>query len=65
MNWLETLARVFGIVLKSSRYEGALWDCELTADEIRALASGVSPLAVRPDRLVEYVPFPPRGARDV
>jgi len=61
MRWLESLARAFG-VRKESRYGGALWSCELTADEIRALARGVSPLVIRPDKLVEYVQVPPGGA---
>jgi hypothetical protein len=37
--------------------EVAIWDIDLGADDIAALAKGFSPLLVRPDRLVEYMPL--------
>lgn len=37
--------------------EVAIWDIDLSADDIAALAEGHSPLMVRRDRLVEYLPL--------
>jgi glycerol kinase len=37
----------------------AVWDCELTADEVFRIASGDSPLTIRPDRLKSYSPMHP------
>jgi len=37
--------------------EVAIWDIDLSADDIAALAKGFSPLMVRRDRLVEYMPL--------
>ncbi len=47
--------------------EGAGWSVELTADEMKALASGISPALVRPDKLVYYIPavyVPPEAKED-
>lgn len=37
--------------------EAAIWDIALAAEDIAALAKGFSPLMVRPDHLVEYMPL--------
>jgi len=37
--------------------EAALWDTDLTDDEIAALAQGFSPSMVRPDQLLAYAPL--------
>jgi len=37
--------------------EGAIWDADLTADEIAVLAAGYSPLFVRPQNLKAYWPL--------
>jgi hypothetical protein len=44
--------------------ELAAWDAVLTQNEISELASGVSPLSVRPGSLKNYVPLV-RGVEDV
>ena len=37
--------------------EVAVWDVALTDEEITALSKGISPLLIRPDNLVSYVPL--------
>lgn len=37
--------------------EVGIWDVALTAEEVAALADGVSPLLIRPANLVKYVPI--------
>jgi hypothetical protein len=41
--------------------EGAIWETDLTADEIGALHHGVCPLLVRPDKLKAYWPLIRQG----
>lgn len=36
--------------------ESAVWNASLSADEVASLAKGLSPIRVRPDNLVTYVP---------
>lgn len=43
----------------------AIWNVALTATEIAMLAAGVSPLAVRPQSLVFYVPHMGRDTSDI
>lgn len=37
--------------------EAAIWNCALTAGDVRALASGMAPSSVRPESLVLYLPL--------
>jgi len=37
--------------------EAAIWNVALTADEVAILATGISPLAVRPGSIIFYVPL--------
>jgi hypothetical protein len=37
--------------------EGAIWNAELSANEVSALANGVSPSRIRGSNLVTYIPF--------
>jgi hypothetical protein len=41
---------------KPTKLPGAMWEAELTAEEIRQLAEGLSPLYVRPEKLIYYSP---------
>lgn len=43
----------------------ALWNVALSADDINALAAGVSPLLIRPDALVHYLPLLDSGTLDL
>jgi hypothetical protein len=43
----------------------AVWNVALTANEIAALAAGLSPLAVRPGALVAYWPYMGRDTADI
>ena len=36
---------------------GAVWHCILTDEEMKVLASGVSPHLIRPDKLMYYAPL--------
>jgi hypothetical protein len=36
---------------------GAIWDVELSADEIKKLSKGASPKSIQPDRLVFFWPI--------
>lgn len=40
--------------------ECAIWDVELSSDEIKSLANGVSPLLIRPNQLLFYTPLTER-----
>lgn len=37
--------------------EAAIWNCALTASDVRALAAGMAPSAVRPESIVLYLPL--------
>ncbi len=51
--------------MNSGSITGAGWDVVLTREEIARLASGISPLLIRPDRLVYYAPLVyEKGRRD-
>ena len=39
-----------------TRMYGAVWDVELTAEEIAALEAGLLPIHIRPDHLIEWTP---------
>jgi hypothetical protein len=42
----------------------AVWDIELSAEDIESLAAGFSPSLVRPDHLVYWVPLAPIPAEE-
>ncbi len=46
-----------GSYMSDSSVEEANWNVALTDAEVAALASGVSPLLVRPENLVRYRPL--------
>lgn len=54
---VTTLAGSFGSYFSGDIAEPAIWSVALTADEISLLASGYSPLFVRPQSLVFYAPL--------
>ena len=43
--------------MSETKMNGAVWGVALTQGEIDALAAGISPLLIRPDHLLEYVPL--------
>lgn len=49
----ELMTRTFA---HGSIADGAAWDVPLTGDEIAALAAGVCPTLIRPDRLKYFCP---------
>ena len=44
------------MTIEQTKMRGAIWDVALTQDEINALAAGISPILIRSDHLLEFVP---------